>query len=228
MDVRRMVTVMGATVAGLGLVVAAAGPAAAKGPTGMTIAYPGGGPPVDLGGDEGTGPGLGSLSEELGLWSALGDGTGAPPLMSEPPEAPVGEPFTVRWAMYSGAPEPIVITQRLYLDPDGGGLVYTEPGQPAGPYAESGTSGGWFRAPTVLSAHLAAAGFDPTAAPVAAASAAGNAVDEPGAGDNGATRGWWAPVGLAAAAAIGATAVGAAAVSVRRGRRARDAAPAAG
>jgi hypothetical protein len=228
MDVRRLVTVVGVAAAGLGLLVASAGPAAAKGPTGLTIAYPGGGPPVDLGSNDGTTPWLGALIEDLGLWSALGDDTGAPSLVSEPPEAPVGEPFTVRWAMYSGAPEPIVITQRLYLDQDGGGLVYTEPGQPAGPYAESGTTGGWFTAPPVLSAHLASAGFDPTAAPVVAASAAGNAGDGASARDDGATRGWWVPVGLAAAAAVGATAVGAAAIAGRRGRRTRDAAPATG
>lgn len=220
MDVRRMATMVGVAVAGLGLVVASAGPAAAKGPSGLTIAYPGGGPPVDLGGDEATGPGLGALSADLGLWSSLGDTTGAPPLVPEPSQAPVGEPFTVRWTMYHPA-ETIVITQRLYLDPDGGGLVYTEAGQPAGPYAESGTSGGWFTAPPVLSAHLAAAGFDPTAPLAVAAPAAGNAGD-------GAARGWWAAVGLAAAAAVGAIAVGAAAVAARRGRRARDAAPAAG
>ena len=72
MGVRRSVTAVGAAVAGLWLVVASAGPAAAKGPTGLTIAYPGGGPPVDLGEGE-HGPGMGALSEDLGLWSALGN-----------------------------------------------------------------------------------------------------------------------------------------------------------
>jgi hypothetical protein len=206
--------------AGLALVVASAGPAGAKGPTGMTITYPGGGPPVDVGNDPG-GPGIGALTEDLGLWSALGD-TAAPPLSEEPPVAPVGEPFVVRWTMYHDTGTPLVITQQLWLDPDGGGLVYTEAGQDAVPYTEDGTTGGWLEAPATLEAHLAAAGFDPDSPPSVAASAA----DEASAGDSGSTRGWWAPAGLAVAAAVGATAL--AATHIRRGRRARDAAPAAG
>lgn len=225
MGVRRLVTQVGVALAGLGLVVASAGPAAAKGPTGMTITHPGGGPPVDVGNDQ-SGPGIGALTEDLALWSALGD-TEAPQLSAEPPVAPVGEPFVVRWTMYHDTGTPLVITQQLWLDSSGGGLVYTEPGQDAEPYTEAGTSGGWFQAPANLGAHLAAAGFDPTAAPPAAAPA-----EAPAAGararDGGATNGWWAPVGLAVAAAVGATALAAAATAVRRGRRARDAAPAAG
>jgi hypothetical protein len=222
MAVRRLATVVGGAVAGLGLVVASAGPAAAKGPTGMTISHPDGGPPVEVGEDR-AGPGIGALTEDLGLWSALGDDTGAPPLSDEPPVAPVGEPFVVRWTMYHNTGTPLVITQQLWLDPDGGGLVYTEPGQDAEPYAAGGTTGGWFEAPADLGSHLAAAGFDPASPPPVAAPAG-----EARAGDDGATRSWWAPVGLAALAAVGATALAGVATAVRRGRRARDAAPAAG
>jgi hypothetical protein len=226
MGVRRFATVLGTAVGGLGLVVALAGPAGAKGATGLTIGYPGGGPPMDLGGD-GTTSQMGPLTEDLGLWSAFGD-TQVVPLTAEPPSAPVGAPYTVRWTMYDGAPADgmPVITQRLYLDPDGGGLVYTEAGQDAGPYAEDGTRGGWFQAPANLQATLAAAGFDPTAPPASPAAAA--AADETAPRDQANGRGWLAAVGLAAAAAVGATAVGAAGVAVRRGRRQRDAAPAAG
>jgi hypothetical protein len=122
---------------------------------------------------------------------------------------------------------PIVITQRLYLDPDGGGLVYTEPGQDAGPYAEGGTRGGWFRAPEDLQETLADAGLDPTASPAAAPAATAATADE-AARDQGTERPWLAPLGLVAAAVVGAAAVGAAGIAVRRGRRERDAAPAAG
>ncbi|HEY7071561.1 MAG TPA: hypothetical protein VH479_15645 [Acidimicrobiales bacterium] len=225
MGVRALAKVLGTAVGGLGLVVAVAGPAAAKGPTGVTIGYPGGGPPVDLGGD-GPSSQIGPLTEQLGLWSALGDIEVAP-LAAEPPSEPVGEPYTVRWTMYHGGTVDgaLVITQRLYLDPDGGGLVYTEAGQDAGPYAEDGTRGGWFQAPASLSRTLTAAGFDPAAPPPAGPAAA--AGDE-AAPDQGSGRPWLAPVGLAAAAAVGASAVGAAGVAVRRGRRERDAAPAAG
>jgi hypothetical protein len=225
MGVRRLVTVVGPALAGLALVVASAGPAAAKGPTGMTITYPGGGPPVDVGKDRG-GPGIGALTEDLGLWSALGD-TAAPPLSAEPPVTPVGEPFTVRWTMYHDTGTPLVITQQLWLGSDGGGLVYTEAGQDAEPYAVGGTTGGWLQVPESLRAHLEAAGFDPASAPPVAAPAAKKTADEARASDGAATNSWWAPVGLAAAAAVGATAL-AAATAVRRGRRARDAAPAAG
>jgi hypothetical protein len=219
MGVRRLVTVVGPAVAGLALVVASAGPVAAKGPTGMTITYPGGGPPVDVE--------MGSLSEDLGLWSALGD-TEGPAFSAEPAVAPVGEPFVVRWTMYHDTGTPLVITQQLWLDSGGGGLVYTEPGQPAEPYISSGTKGGWLQAPAGLRAHLVAGGFDPTAAPPAEAPASRKVTDEARASDGGATRSWWAPVGLAAAAAVGATAVAVAATAARRGRRERDAAPAAG
>jgi hypothetical protein len=217
---RRLVTVVGPAVAGLALVVASAGPAAAKGPTELTITPPGGGPPVELE--------MGSLSEDLGLWSALGDPEG-PRFSAEPPVAPVGEPYIVRWTMYHPTETPIVITQQLWLDSSGGGLIYTEPGQEMGPYAPDGIgSGGWLQAPADLGARLAAAGFDPTSPPAVAAPAAKTTADEARASDDGATNGWWAPVGLAAAAAVGATALAAAATAVRRGRRARDAAPAAG
>lgn len=214
MGVRRWVTVAGPAVAGLALVVASAGPAGAKGPTGMTITYPGGGPPVDVE--------MGSLSEDLGLWSALGDPE-APELSAEPPVQPVGEPFIVRWTMYHPSEAPIVVTQQLWLDSRGGGLVYTEPGQDVGPYALDGIGrGGWLRTSPNLRAHLVAGGFDPESPPSVAAAA-----DDASARDGGSTRSWWAPVGLAAVAAVGATAL-AAATRVRRGRRARDAAPAAG
>jgi len=213
MGVRRWVTVVGPGVAGLALVVASAGPAAAKGPTEMTITYPGGGPPVDVE--------MGSLSEDLGLWSALGD-TEGPQFSAEPPEAPVGEPYIVRWTMYHDTGTPLVITQQLWLDSNGGGLVHTEPGQDTGPYAGGrGTTGGWLQAPESLRAHLVAGGFDPESPPTVAAAATRST-------DGGSTNGWWAPVGLAAAAAVGATALAATATAVRRGRRARDAAPAAG
>ena len=230
MGVRRLAKVLGTAVGGLGLVVALAGPAAAKGPQGLTIGYPGGGPPVDLGGD-GTNFQMGPLTEQLGLWSAFGDPE-VTPLTAEPPSAPVGAPYTVSWTMYHGGTADggaLVITQRLYLDPDGGALVYTEAGQDAGPYAEGGTRGGWFQAPASLEATLASAGFDPAASPPEspAPAAAAKATDE-AAGDQGTARSWLAPVGLAAAVAVGAVAVGAAGVAMRRGRRERDAAPAAG
>jgi hypothetical protein len=217
MGVRRLVTVVGPAVAGLALVVASAGPAAAKGPTGMTITDPGGGPPVDVE--------MGSLSEDLRLWSVLGD-TEGPEFSAEPPVEPVGEPYIVRWTMYHPTETPIVVTQQLWLDSRGGGLVYTEPGQDVGPYAPGGIgSGGWLQAPAGLRAHLVAGGFDPASPPPVAAPAADEASAR---GDGGSTSSWWAPVGLAAVAAVGATTLAAVATAVRRGRRARDAAPAAG
>ena len=76
-----------AVVCAVGLVVALAGPAAAKGPTGMTVTYPGGGEvEVDLTQGEprrraGVGPG--TLMEDMGLWSVLG--SGVPVLAQRPP-----------------------------------------------------------------------------------------------------------------------------------------------
>jgi hypothetical protein len=232
-------------VGGLAMVVAGAGPVGAKGPVEVTITFPGGGPPVELLGNEHEGTSaVGRLTEDLGLWSAFGDGE-VPPLTTEPPAEPVGEPFIVRWTMYEGSGKPIVVSQQLYIEPPGGGLVHTEAGQHAGPYSISGeTTGGWFRAPADLSATFAAAGFKwsapmPEVAPGATGTAAGAAQPERGGSptvviDNG-TEDASAGPSLAerlgvAALAVGAG-LGAAGLAVRRARRGRrrgDAAPAAG
>jgi len=214
MRMRRLVTVVGPAVAGLGLVVASAGPAAAKGPESMTITYPDGGPPVDVD--------FGAFTEDLGLWAALGDPM-VPQFSAEPPEEPAGDPFIVRWTMYHPSETPIVITQQLWLDPSGGGVIYTEPGQDVGPYASDGIgSGGWLRVPDDLGARPVDAGFDPASPPPAVAAAAAEASARDGGSNS-----WGAPVGPAAAAVVGATALAVGATAVRRGRRARDAAPAA-
>src|SRR5262245_65172669 len=104
MRMRRLVTVVGPAVAGLTLVLASAGPAAAKGPESLTITYPGGGPPVEVE--------LGAFTEDLGLWAALGDPM-APEFSAELPDEAVGEAFTVRWTMYHPTETPLVIPQQL-------------------------------------------------------------------------------------------------------------------
>jgi hypothetical protein len=231
MGVRWLATAVGATLGGCVMVVAAAVPAVAKGPTEATVTFPGGGSPVDVGGD-GENPTLGNLAEALGLWSSFGS-DGNPTLTAEPPVEPVGEPFVVRWTMSSpDADDPVVITQELYMVAPSGGLVYTEPGQDAGPYGPSGvTVGGWFQAPEYLSAAFGLAGLtweapmpDTPPGTEAAATAAGETGGRDSTADNGSVL---PEVGLAVAA-VGAVAAAAAGGMVVHRRRERHAAAATG
>lgn len=213
----------------VGLVVALAGPAAAKGPTGMTVTYPGGGEvEVDLtqGATEEGRVGPGTLMEDMGLWSVLG--SGVPVLAPAPPEGlaedDLGPRYSVAWTMYDGA-EGFELVQYLYPDAPGGPVVHSPGGQPAEPYAPV-TAGGWLRATGDPVAGLASLGVDLSAprsapAPAPAPDPAPAAAPEGAAGDGG-----WPGVAvpLAALAAVAAAAGVAAAVRIR-GRRA---APAAG
>jgi hypothetical protein len=229
---------MAAVACAVGSVVALAGPAAAKGPTGVTVTYPGGGEvDVDLtqGGTEEGRAGPGSLIEDMGLWSVLGSGAGAPVLAASPPdglaEDELGPRFTVTWTMYD-AQDGFEVVQYLYPIAPGGPVVHSPGGQPAEPYAPV-TAGGWLRAAGDPVAGLASLGVDldaprsapapaPGAAPAAAADAARTraAAPEGAAGDGG---GPGVAVPVAVLAVVAAAGV-AAAVRIR-GRRA---APAAG
>ncbi|HET8617739.1 MAG TPA: hypothetical protein VFM27_02210 [Acidimicrobiales bacterium] len=222
----------------VGLVVALAAPAAAKGPTGLTVTYPGGGEvDVDLtqGGTEEDRAGPGSLVEDMGLWTVLGSGAGVPVLAASPPdglaEDGLGPRYTVTWTMYDGQ-DGFELVQYLYPDAPGGAVVHSPGGQPAEPYAPV-TAGGWLRATGDPAARLAALGVDlgvdldaprpapaPDLAPApdpARAAAPDPAPDRAGGGPG-------VAVPLAALAAVAAAAGVAAAVRIR-GRRA---APAAG
>jgi hypothetical protein len=212
-------------------VVAVPGPAAAKGPTSVTITDPAGHSttlPAATDGERNHAIML--LAEDMGLWEAI-----APqgePLPADPPVHP-GAEFRVEWTLFGpsedgrGDPAGGTVVQSLHPQARGGPLVYTAPAQGAG---ESAAGGGWYRASSRLPSTLEALGWetkwsyiegepavDPPGAPAAStlASGAADPAPEPG-------RAWHARAGVRAAAAGGAVlaaAAGAAGLARRRGRR---------
>lgn len=221
MGARARTMVAGAIAAGLAAVLAAAGPAAAKGPTAVTITYPGSGGSVDLPTKDSDHASMGRLVEAFGLWSALQPDGGAGPLLTEPPTkgaADLGPAYDVVWSMVTESPDkPVMVSQTLYPEAPGGPLVHTEAGQPAAPYAPR-TAGGWFRAPADLEPALAAAGFTWTP-PNPAKAAAGTPAADPASGGDGTF-----PV---APAVLALTVVAAGAAGLAAARRRRRDAPAA-
>lgn len=212
-------------------VVAVAAPAAAKGPTSVTITDPAGHSTTLPAATEGEHHhDMMLLAEDMGLWEAI-----APqgePLPADPPVHPGGE-FRVEWTLLGpgedgqGDPAGGSVVQSLYPQARGGPLVYTAPAQGAG---ESAAGGGWYRASSRLPYTLEALGWetkwsyiegepavDPPGAPAAStlASGAADPAPEPG-------RAWHTRAGVRAVAAGGAVlaaAAGAAGLARRRGRR---------
>ena len=207
---RVVATAAGVLGLAVSVVVAAAGPAAAKGPTGSTVTYPGG-QEVEVGGPGDDHGGLGALIDELGLWSALDPGAGVTDLADGPPGglAPddLGPRYTVSWHMYD-ARDGFDIRQDLYPEAPGGAVVHTEGGQPADPYSPE-TTGGWLRSPGDPAATLARLGVDLDAPPAPPAGPATASDPAPGLGG--------AAVALVVVA--GALAAVVAVAAVRRRRR---------
>ena len=236
---RRTGAALAAAVVAGALVVGLAGPAAAKGPTGVSVAVDGG-EPVELTGVRGgasDGAMFESLAEDLGVWElgAVGAGIGGPEgRMSESPTAELGPSVTVLWATYDATPaapgEPPQVIQTLYPLAEGGPLVHTAAGQPLHPGVT--TIGGWVRAPEAVIDTLARAGVEQGTPPssgfvvagtpvapegqVSADGGAGGAAPSPAADP------WWRAGALPAAAGLAAVAVAAAAgVSIVRAQRRR-------
>jgi hypothetical protein len=207
--------------AGAALAVAAAGPAAAKGPQSVTVAPPGG-DPVELAQSERPqDTRIVRLAEDMGIWETTGEGQA---LLPEAPTEYLGPELTVEWTMYNSMPAnpdaaPRVV-QTLYPQAGGGALVHTEGGQRF--FGESVTKPGWFRAPDRLVATLEALGVEaefrlPEPAP---APAAAGATARPGE-----SRAWPVPA-LAGAVVVSATTVTGLATHRVVRRRRRDAATA--
>jgi hypothetical protein len=171
--IRRAAAGLGASVVATAvLVVLAAGPAAAKGPTAVSIGRPGEervalatagvhgepGDPGPAGQAGGGGSALAALAADLGIWETTGEGSA---LMTRPPAAELGPALVVEWEMYNAMPDrdaaPRVV-QTLYLHAAGGPLVYTRPGQRF--FQSQVTKAGWFRAPERLATTLADLGVE--------------------------------------------------------------------
>lgn len=132
-----------------------AAPAAAKGPSGVTIRAPGGEPvalpavPPQGGGDDDR---LLRLADDLGLWAAMDPAVDLP---ADPPSMP-GPAFLVEWTM-PGSHDGATIVQTLHPQAPGGPLVHTPPDQ-----ADLGlsASGGWYRASARLADTLSWLGWE--------------------------------------------------------------------
>lgn len=130
---------------------------AAKGPESAIITGPGIGRPIELiDYTLGTAPDLlARLMEQTGIWYATGD----LPRPIEEPAGELGPGYTLTW-INSGPPDKGVdertIRQEIYLDAEGGPLIYT----PAQDSLQNWGPGrtGWFAAPSGLRDTLAGLG----------------------------------------------------------------------
>jgi hypothetical protein len=195
----------------VGLVVGLAAPAGAKGATSLTVTGPGIplDAPIEVSGrthpDEWE-----DILVSSGFHEALPD-LGSSGLAARPEAEHLGLRHTLTWHVMTGPGEMTPIRQDLYLQADGGPLIYTEPGQPIW---DGVTRGGWYQASERLRQALADAcvpiigDFEAStvcwerrwAAKAESAQGTGRAVAEPPAGDP-----WWPEIaaGLGAASAVG-------------------------
>ena len=209
----------------VGVVVGLAAPAGAKGATSLTVTGPGISldAPIEVSGrthpDEWE-----DILVSSGLHEALPD-LGSSGLPARAEAVYLGPRHTLTWHVMTGPGETTPIRQDLYLQADGGPLIYTDPGQPIW---DGVTSGGWYQPPERFRQALADACVPmlgnleaspvcwkrQLAAKAASAQGTGRAVAEPAAGDP-----WWpeAAAGSGAASVVGL----AAAVTVRRARLSR-------
>jgi hypothetical protein len=209
----------------VGLVVGLAAPAAAKGVSSLTVTGPGIplDAPIEVSGRTHPGEWEGIVASS-GFYEALPD-LGSSGLAARAESESLGPRHTLTWHVMTGPGEMTPIRQDLYLQADGGPLIYTEPGQPVW---DGVTRGGWHRAPERFRQALADAcvpiigDFEAStvcwerrwAAKAESARGTGRAVAEPAAVDP-----WWpeAAAGLGAASAAGL----AAAVTLGRARLSR-------
>jgi hypothetical protein len=198
-----MRTKLAAALAAVVLLVAAA-PAHAKGPSGGTIEGAGLDAPITISQGEGTSGGD-RLIEDVGFFDAI-FGMTPSRMVDEAPTTDLGPMLTIRWSLPGpeGALDGIV--QALYPYAAGGPLVHTDPGQVF--FTSEHTKGGWFRAPDRLLTTLLGMGLPSRAA-------LGGPSDGSGVS--------WAPIGASLGAVILLVA-GFAVLARRRG----EVAPAAG
>jgi hypothetical protein len=203
----------------LGLVLAAAVPASAKGPQSLSISGPGLTSPIELSSDSNPE----ELSEiDTGMWLAM-PGATDPALLADAPTGDLGSRYTLTWQLMGGpGGETSPIRQDLYLDAAGGPLAYTPAGQPIW---DGVTRSGWYRAPERVRDMLASAGVpvaggsrdEVSASPrtVSATPASRDAAAGRGSGDPA-----WPEAIIGLTAALAAAGVGGV-LAVRRTRRRR-------
>jgi hypothetical protein len=187
-------------------ILAVPGTAMAKGPSQARLEGPGLPNPITVRGDgePGSGGNLAELAEQTGLYPAMFGQTPNPMSPTRPP-GELGARFVVTYAVPSetAADE---IHQDLYPYAATGPVTYTPPGQRF--FGAEATLGGWFRAPSGLTATLAALGL-PSEPPQVVASPVANQANPTRSNDETGTR---VPLGrvvlLAAAGVVAFAGVG--------------------
>jgi hypothetical protein len=167
-----------AVIAGLtaAALLAAAAPAAAKGPDQVTITGPGLAKPIVVTGmgEAGSASALGRLSEGTGLFLAMfGPDQDGPGLHPTQPTAALGPKYLLEYRVPTQEPTPAIVKQDLYPYAVGGPVTYTAAGQPS---MIGETRGGWYQTTEALRAVLVSLGLpdvSPTPSPAAGQVVAG-------------------------------------------------------
>jgi hypothetical protein len=208
-----MSTAAGAVTLALAVVLALAGPAAAKGIESATISGPGLDEPVELGGGN-----VGKLPDLTAFWVVMPGQPETPTLADQAPTKQLGPRYTITWRLMTDADETTAIRQDLYPHAVGGPVVHTAAGQPI---FDATTVGGWYEAPVALRDRLSALGVLPASATPADGSSAATPQGAPAPSSGGPP--WPALIvvvtGTTALAGVGA------ALAVRRARRRERVAP---
>jgi hypothetical protein len=180
-------------------ILAVPGTAMAKGPSQARLEGPGLPNPITVRGDgePGSGGNLAELAEQTGLFPAMFGQTPNPMSPTRPP-GELGARFVVTYAVPS-ATAADQIHQDLYPYAATGPVTYTQPGQRF--FGIEATLGGWFRAPSDLTATLAALGL-PSEPPQAVASPVANQANPTRSNDETGTRVPLSRVVLLAAAGV--------------------------
>jgi hypothetical protein len=134
------------------VLLAGAGPAAAKGPSSGEISGPGIDEPIVLEPEPESDGAM--LGDELGFFAAAFQQQ-PDPMLADAPTDDLGPKLTITWTVPDGEGTPATITQDLYLYAAGGPLTFT-PEQSLWPGQD--VQGGWFRAPDDVVATLVGLG----------------------------------------------------------------------
>jgi hypothetical protein len=138
------------------LAAAFAGPAAAKGPTGVTVTGPGLAEPIVLLGNAERSVTLRiSRIVQFGGWFAQAFGQTPDSTTRQAPTRRLGPRYAAVWTVPVSSGRSVTIRQDLYPWAAGGPVTYMRPGQRI---FNAGTHGGWYRGQFALRATLASLG----------------------------------------------------------------------
>jgi hypothetical protein len=140
------------TIAALALPATALG----KGPSGASIAGPGGGGITFKGDGESGGTPLGDLTQQAGFFPAA-FGQQPDPMLPSRPKGDLGPRYTIEYTVPGPYNELDKLRQDVYPYAKNGPVTYMEPGQKF--FGTEQTRGGWFQADSQLKETLVSAGL---------------------------------------------------------------------